>query len=547
MPLPTLLYLACLGMPIAPATADVDSAIVIELQSKYEKQFDKRWKKVDRSDVDELLELADWAVSKKVPHKAKKCWRAALKLEPQNSEANRGLGNVKVGDKWYTPEEAEKVKAAGGAEGGDSGVGDGSFTEEKTSTGALVLPDEEGNRGRVDSALKNYEDEAEQLKARYVDELGCDDSEYAVGMTDHLLILGKMSRDHLEQYAQIGEYCYRRLNWLTFGKLESDVFKNFGGRNIYYIVDSEDYEGMVLFLQKEYPESINRQSARYFLSKTNTGGFSFVQRAPFHIIKAGDRTSVIANGMGHHWLQCLTFRVGREVNIKTGKSEAGSRGRGSMTAWLLEGIGMWSAIDATGRNRFFRTTEAKYSNVGDVDKGKDGDIVAIAYEVAADNYSGDVKAKSMFQLSRTQLRKLNDVDLAMSWSVVDYLIRGQTEKWQELIALGNRVSSMRIAMVKVFGDSAEKAALDKALKGKKDRLLDSTYQKVIDKFEQDWKQWVLQNYREVYEDPSKSLWNPPFQPVQQQGGQHGDKEGDKKDDGKKKKKKKKKKKRRRRR
>lgn len=544
MPLPTLVYLMCLGMPLGSATSTLASASaspsIVEVQSRYEKEFDKRWKRIDRSDVDELLELADWAVSKKIPHKAKKCWRAAIKLEPQNDEANRGLGNVKIGDKWYSPEEAEKIKAGSDEPGGD----DGGFTEEKSSAGALILPDEEGSRAKVDQALKAHEQEAAALKARFVDELGCDDTEYAVGMTDNVLILGKMTPEHLEQYAQISEYCFRRLNWITFGKLTSDVFKNFGGRNIFYMVDSEDYEGMVLFLQKENPESMNRSFARYILGKTNTGGFSFVSREPFHITKAADRTSVVSNGMGHHWLECLTMRVGREVNIKTGKSEAGRKGRGGMVDWLQEGIGMWSAIDATGRNRFFRTTEAKYSNVGDVDKGKDGDIVAIAYEVAAGNYSGDIKPKSMFQLSRTQLRKLNDVDLAMSWSVIDYLLRGQTDKWRELISLGNRVSSFRTAMVKVFGDSADQAALTKALKTKKDRLLDSTYQKVIDKFEQSWKQWVLENYREVYEDPSKSLWNPPFQPVQEHGA-NGKDGKDGKDDGKKKKKKKKKRRRRR--
>ena len=530
MPLPTLLYLACLGLPLDAGVTVADStnvteATAIELQSKDEKAFDRRWKKVDTSDVDELLELADWAVKKKIPHKAKKCWRAALKLEPQNDEANRGLGNVKVGDKWYTPEEAEKVKAGGGD---GNPTGEKGFTEEKSSAGALVMPDEEGSKAKVDKALQANAGDSAALKARYIDELGCDETEYSVGTADHLIILGKMSESNLQQYAQIGEYCYRRLNWITFGKLEADVFKNFGGRHVYYLVDPEDFEGMVLFLQKEYPESVTRQSARYFLSKTNTGGFSFIGRKPFHIIKAGDRTSVISNGMGHHWLSCLTMRLSREVNIKTGKSEAGTRGRGSMMDWLKEGIGMWSAIDATGKNQFFRTTEAKYSNVGGVDKGKDGDMVAIAYEVAAGKYAGDMKPKSMFQLSRTQLRKLNAVDLAVSWSVIDYLIRGQTQKWREFVALGNRVSSFRTAIVKVFGDDAERANLEKALKSKNDRLLDTTYQKVIGEFEQGWKKWVLQNYREVYEDPSKTLWHPPFQPVQQGAGKK--KEGDDKGD-----------------
>ncbi|MEZ5987752.1 MAG: hypothetical protein R3F30_01225 [Planctomycetota bacterium] len=516
-PIPTLLTLCLLGIPTMAAALGASSAVQ---QSDAEKEFDRRWSKVDQEDVDALLELADWAKSQKIEHKAKRCWRQILKLEPQNDEANRGLGNEKVGDKWYPPEEAKKVRAAkeAGGSGGDI------IAEGKSEAGALTLPDEDGSKAKVSQSLEANREEAAGLKSRFIDELGEDESEFHVALADHTGVLVKSSQEAADQYVQLGEYVFRRLNWLTYGKLESDVFKPHGGRHLYFLGDRDCFEGTLLFLQKEYPEAVNRQTARYYLSRPNVGGWSHVTGRPMHIIKASDRSSTVANGMGHHWLVYHFQGLGREVNLRSGKSMAGQDGPGNLISWWTEGIGMWSSLDALGFNSFFRTTEAKYSNVGDVDKGKDSDLVAICYEVAAGNYGGDLKPKSFYQLSRTQLQKLNDVDLAMSWSVIDYLFKERIADWRKMIELGNRMTTFRAAFVQVFGTDDQRGELKKAFETKNDRMLDEIYTTVINSFEQQWKSWVLQNYRAIYEDPSKTMWSPVFKRVEQGEAKKDDKE-----------------------
>jgi len=53
-------------------------------------------------------------------------------------------------------------------------------------------------------------------------------------ITDHAVLVAKAPATHAEHLAQIAEYVYRRLNWITFEKTEAKTFAKFGGKMAFY-------------------------------------------------------------------------------------------------------------------------------------------------------------------------------------------------------------------------------------------------------------------------------------------------------------------------
>ena len=509
------------------------------VQASSHDEWDRRWAKVDKKDADELLALAEWAQSKKMSNKARLCYRKVLRIEPQNTEAHEGLGHVKVGDEWLSPADAKK-RAGEQVELPSRGVAE--FVEAANGD-ILTLPDEENSRAAVESSVLENSNKSAALKEKFIDRVGVDEDEYSVASSEHTVILAKVSEEQMQQLVQIAEYAYRKLNWITFRKIDKNPFRAAGGKHYYFMVDTDTYDDLVYFIHEQFPHVVNKAAVREILKRMDVGGYSWPGTIPLHFQKGGAMASCVANGMGHHLLVYNCRSYGQELNIKTGRAENGPDGRGNLLSWWQEGLGIWMAYDAIGVNNYHRTNRTKYSNVGKADKGKDNDYVAISYEIATGQWAGEHKPRSFDQLTRTKLPKLNDVDLAMSWSIVDYMIRERTTQWRKLVTLGRKRSSFRVGFIETMGSKQQAKDLKKWLRSRNQREVETLYRKVCDEFEQGWKAWVSKAYKASYDDPSVSMFDPPYAPLQ-----GSSKDEDKDDnDGKKKKKKKKKKRRRRRR
>lgn len=399
----------------------------------------------------------------------------------------------------------------------------------------LTLPQEDVDRAVVEGTLKANEDECRRLVRKWTDDSGVDESEYAAGVSDHVRILGKFKREEIKTLVQIAEYVYRRLNWITDGKTDTKWLKRaYGGKSLYYFTDKNTFADLVSFLTKT--GVVSRKTAKNILDlSTETGVGGYGQATPKPLCARKNRqhpASCVANNLGSNWLHYNAGLAMREVNLRTGLPQghgSGGRGRGHYMEWLSEGVGMWASIDAIGANNFWRVTKQIYKNVGRAEKGKDSDRIAICYELAATD-DPEVKppkgSKNLYSLTRTKLNNLTDIDLAMSWSITDYLIRYRTQDWRKLIKWCRRVPSFRQAAIRTLGTDAERSRLDKIIAAKDEGGLDQIYKTVIGRFEEQWKKWASAQYKAEYENPSaKKASHAPFQEIAVAGDEDDEEEG----------------------
>jgi hypothetical protein len=416
--------------------------------------------------------------------------------------------------------------------------------------GSLSLPDEEASRKRVDSSIEENIAEAKKLKSEFVDEVGVDEEEYSSAISDHVVLLARVNPEMARALVQMSEYAYRKLNFLTYGKLDAKTFSikgsNEKGRLHLYFVGKDAYEDLVVFMSGKYPRKLPKSGVRYILKIADKVGGNWLGNSfpPMSLAKMNALSSSVTNGMGFCWAIWNSKAAQAEINIKTRRPMGVGRDSQDLITWFQEGVGIWSALDTIGVNHTFRITQQKYSNLERARKGGDSDYVAIAYELASGIIKRTKGARKFYQLSRTGLNSLTSIDLAMSWSIIDYLIKGRIEDWRGLIKKMKTIPSFRIAFVRQFGTKAQLASLKKIVgKGgsKNQRSLDDLYRRVCDQFEKDWKAWAMKEYEAEYNDPTSSKRKAEFTPIE---GTKNDEEGDGEDEPKKKKKKKKKRRRR---
>ena len=417
--------------------------------------------------------------------------------------------------------------------------------------GSLSLPDEEASRKKVDAAIEENANEANKLKTEFVDEVGVDEEEYSSAISDHIVLLGRITPEMARALVQMSEYAYRKLNFLTYGKLDANTFTPKGskekGRLHFYFVGKDAYEDLVVFMSGKYPQKLPKSSVRYILKIADKVGGNWLANSfpPMSLAKMNALSSSVTNGMGFTWAIWNSRAAQAEINIKTRKPMGVGRDAQDLITWFHEGVGIWSALDTIGVNHTFRITQQKYSNLERAEKGGDSDYVALAYELASGIIKRNKGARKFYQVSRTGLNSLTSIDLAMSWSIVDYLIKGRIEDWRGLIRKLRTIPSFRIAFIKQFGTKKQLESLKKIIgKGgtKSPRQLDDLYRRVCDRFEQGWKAWAVKEYEAEYNDPTSSKRKAVFTPIE--GAQHDAKGGEGEEPAKKKKKKRKKRRRR---
>ena len=81
------------------------------------KEFKERWNKAKKSGSAEgFYNLGVW-IKKRLPERAEKCFKEALKINPAHSSSHRRLGHVKVDGKWVSKKSADKKPASGTSSG----------------------------------------------------------------------------------------------------------------------------------------------------------------------------------------------------------------------------------------------------------------------------------------------------------------------------------------------------------------------------------------------------------------------------------------------
>jgi len=523
-----------LGVAASTANASFPSALAnprpCTHQSKND-EFKKRLAAIDQKDPDALVELALWAKQNGMRLQANALLRKALRRDPDHEKARAALGYVKHDGKWLSKREAAELGLSSSTPK-DKATTEAQIGDASAPTRRIVIevPNEDSSRAKVDREIDKYALSSRDLKGLFVNHVGADADEYSVVTTDHLMILSGVSDEQAKTLAQIGEYVYRRLNWITFGKLETPIFQR-ENKHRFFLVDKEVYEDMVGFIHNQWPRRFSKKDRDYVIKETTSGGFSWINGMPMHLFRAGDPSSVVANGMGHHWLVYASRGLFSEPNIRhKGNMSSGGRGRGNLMSWMDEGLGIWSAVDAIGTNRLTRVTKSVYKNVGRAEKGEDTEYLAIAYEVATRSLPPGRPVKTFYQLTRAKLNALNDIDLAMSWSIVDYLIRERTADWRRLISIGQKQPSFRAALIQVFGTSEDKKALQVLLRQThSESQFERLYSKVADHFEQGWREWVAKTYKAQYDDPTAIMHTPPFQPIEVKSDDDSGDKGDDKD------------------
>lgn len=104
---------------VAYGTLRFDKTMVerIELMDTPEQEFRKKLAETDLNDPNALFTLAQWAGQKRLSRQATDLHKLILKLEPGHAGAHKGLGHIKIGNKWQ-PFDAAFDQARGMLEAG---------------------------------------------------------------------------------------------------------------------------------------------------------------------------------------------------------------------------------------------------------------------------------------------------------------------------------------------------------------------------------------------------------------------------------------------
>ena len=456
-------------------------------------EYRARLAKVDRKNAEQLAEIATWCASKGLKTYATLNFRKAIKIDPQNEVARRGLGHVRVEGKWCTPEEAAKMRAAKAAAAREAEAA--KTREAAASKGTpLMPPNEARSTAAVDKALsesKNLEF-AKKLSGDWSKAITAPTGAYNGVRSARFDIVAKATPAECVTLARIGEWVRRRLDWITYEKLDTNRFKRGKGRLSLFLGDTTIAKTGIAFLDKRYPQ-LGRWTKLEDIERDLVKGtleFFTWYEPPLHLHQQMvNQRSAVANVTARSWLEQGVKPAWDEPRL--GRSEAKPF---CMMNWMLEGVGIWYSLAAVGQNRLWRISDPLYANETKEDKRVNVDYVAIAYEAATKRSYDGKSTRSFPQLCRARLNSFGVVDLALSFSLVDWLLRERLEDWRGLCAKLAKHSTFREAFVAQFGNAKEQEAARAARKNRKDRALDEVFGAVADRIDGEWRTWVSREY-----------------------------------------------------
>ncbi|MEZ5987960.1 MAG: hypothetical protein R3F30_02310 [Planctomycetota bacterium] len=506
---PSCLLLAVLTAGAAnPPTTEPPRAAPAAVQDRKATlaEYDRRWAACDKKDAAAILALMAWCADNGLADKQRYLARKVLRLEPDNEVANGVLGKVRHKDRWVTPGEKKKLEV----EEAEEEARRAAEAERLRILNMRILPDEVAAKRTVTARIEANDGYCAGLVKALLDKTGAPGGDTHAAMADRTIVIGDFPKDRVDLLVQIGEYSYRRLCWLARGQLDADVFatsKATSGRQVCCFCDpsywSDTNQFLAAFFKSDFPVSEAKR-----LSEDPDGARNLYWSypgLPLHSFRDREYAeSSVANATGHQWLYFTARAACAEPDLRT-RAEQGITGKHRMH-WLAEGLGVWTSLDAIGKNEFWRVGSppafleryAKKSTKKKTPPGEQSERAMfreVALDMAKGKWPEGSTSRSFYELTRLDLYGLEAADRIQAWSFVDYLLIGRTPEWRALVALLAEGPSFRTAFVKVFGTDDDRKALADALRtGGHDHLLDDIYARVCGRFDEAWKAWVLTTY-----------------------------------------------------
>ncbi len=411
--------------------------------------FREKYRKIDKTDTLDLLDLADWCKEHHLDREARRLYKKVLKIEPDNEEAHQALGHVQYKGKWVTRRELKELKAREKAEKENAGAGE--EPEARKKAGPAVNLEEV--RAAAKEMIQAHQAEAQALAKEMIDEIGLD--KVGCAISDHYILAGQVPQDQIEQLAVLAETVYWDLQRRFSHAKDFDLYKAAHRKHIMlFFKTRSDYSDGFDFAAKKWAPRMAREKGLAM----RTTGFGTCPGFLFSITRRVDHLpSIVANDAAHHWISMHTLP-------RTADAKENMR----FASWMKEGIGIWAAIHFTGGNFTVRVTKSTYANAAEIAK-KRGDA---GYRLLVKEWAQG-KAKSYDHNLRTmmmqKLNRLNFMDLAIAYALFDYTIREKQDKLKAFL-IGIRKTPYLEAWKDAFGKD------------------------LVPAFQEEFKAWVLKNY-----------------------------------------------------
>ena len=412
--------------------------------------FREKYRKIDKTDTLDLLDLADWCKEHHLDREARRLYKKVLKIEPDNEEAHQALGHVQYKGKWVTRRELKTLKAREKAKEEET---PGPAGTPKAGPKSGSAQDLQEVKAAAKEMIQAHKAEAEALAKEMIDEIGLD--QVACAISDHYVLAGQVPQDQIEQLTILAETVYWDLQRRFSHAKEFDLYKAAHRKHImFFFKTRSDYSDAFDFAAKKWAPAMARDKGMAM----HSGGFGTCPGFLFSITRRLDHLpSTVANDAAHHW-----------ISLHTAPQSADARENGRFASWMREGIGIWAAIHFTGGNFTVRVTKSTYANAAEIAK-KRGDA---GYRLLVKEWA-EGKAKSYDHNLRTmmmqKLNRLNFMDLAIAYAVFDYTIKEKQDQLKTFLISIRRTPYLD-AWRKAFGKD------------------------LVPAFQEEFKDWVLKNY-----------------------------------------------------
>lgn len=484
---PTLLILL---FALVTCFASARAAVAAPQSAADKAEYARRFRALDKKDAEGFAKLGVWCAERKLKTYAKLCFKKALRIDPQNATANRANGKVEFRGKWLDPSEVEQIRAAEAASVEAEKAAKRAKAERSRGT-PLIPAGEDQLAAAVASSFAKGAKAARQLVEHVGEFTGLDESDVAAAQSKHVrIVVSESSSDDAKRLCAIGEFAYRKLSWVTFGKVESYRFGPWGGIAELVLLDDPEMEGTIDLVQKRWPQLVGYNDFKSMAKQVRRDKLEFCGflDPPVHLHwNPENRDSTVANAVGR-------AVVGSGLNAKFAEPRLGGGQRNnSMMNWLLEGAGIWASLEAVGINDLYRIDGARYASDELVKKGMMIDWCAVAHEMATTRMAEGRSARTFPQLCRSKLRTWNRADLVLSFAIFDWLVQARQQDYRKLVA---RLASgtFREGFVEVFGSADDKKRARIALRENNDNGLMDAFESAANAFDEKWRAWAIKAY-----------------------------------------------------
>ena len=453
-------------------------------------EYARRFRALDKRDAEGFAKLGLWCRERKLETYAKLCFKKALRADRSNATANKAVGNVEYEGKWLTPAQYEEVKAAEAAAAAKVEAAKRAKVAKKRGT-PLIPAGEDELSAAVGRSFSKGASKALQFAQALADGASLDLDEVGAAQSEHVRIAAtSASADEAQHLCAIGEFAYRKLSWITFGKAESHRFRQWGGLAEFALADDPEMEATIDLVQKRWPQLVGYNDFKSMPVQVRKNKLEFVSflDPPVHLHwNPSNRESTVANTVGR-----AVVGAGLASKFVEPRLGGGERNN-SMMNWLLEGAGIWASLEAVGVNDLYRIDGARYAGDELVKKGMMIDWCGMSYEIATTRKAEGRDARTFPQLCRSKLRTWSRADLVLSFALFDWIVRARQLEYRKLVARLAQ-GSFREGFVDVFGTQSEKQAARRAIQSGDDNGLMDAFESAAERFDKEWRAWASKAY-----------------------------------------------------